>query len=77
MVETFFGTMQLELLDTKHWVTRQELANAIFEADRGQQVRGHRGVRGQDHRGQPDQHDQHDRQQGRTRRAEFDAAGWP
>jgi putative transposase len=31
MVESFFGTMQLELLDTKHWVTRQELANAIFD----------------------------------------------
>ncbi len=25
------GTLQLELLDTRTWATRQELANAIFE----------------------------------------------
>ncbi len=31
MVESFFGTMQLELLDQKAWATRQELANAIFD----------------------------------------------
>ncbi|NQE72601.1 Transposase for insertion sequence element IS904 [Nocardia gamkensis] len=31
MVESFFGTMQLELLDRKQWTTRQELANAIFD----------------------------------------------
>lgn len=31
MVESFFGTMQLELLDRKAWATRQELANAIFD----------------------------------------------
>ncbi|MFI9405132.1 IS3 family transposase [Nocardia sp. NPDC052316] len=31
MVESYFGTMQLELLDTRVWATRQELANAIFE----------------------------------------------
>ncbi|MEY9926294.1 transposase InsO family protein [Catenulispora sp. GP43] len=31
MVESFFGTPQLELLDRQHWTTRQELANAIFE----------------------------------------------
>jgi len=31
MMESFWGTMQLELLDTKEWGTRDELANAIFE----------------------------------------------
>ncbi|MGY2011979.1 IS3 family transposase [Nocardia gipuzkoensis] len=31
MVESFFGTLQLELLDRKQWATRQELANAIFD----------------------------------------------
>jgi putative transposase len=31
MMESFWGTMQLELLDTKAWQTRDELANAIFE----------------------------------------------
>jgi putative transposase len=31
MMESFFGSMQLELLDTRAWPTRQELANAIFE----------------------------------------------
>ena len=31
MMESFWGTMQLELLDTKEWSTRDELANAIFE----------------------------------------------
>lgn len=31
MMESFWGTMQLELLDTKTWQTRDELANAIFE----------------------------------------------
>lgn len=31
MMESFWGTMQLELLDTKQWETREELANAIFE----------------------------------------------
>jgi putative transposase len=31
MIESFWGTMQLELLDTKAWPTRDELANAIFE----------------------------------------------
>jgi putative transposase len=25
------GTLQLELLDTKEWQTRDELANAVFE----------------------------------------------
>ncbi|WP_370345565.1 IS3 family transposase [Catenulispora sp. MAP5-51] len=29
--ESFFGTLQLELLDRQAWATRQELANAIFE----------------------------------------------
>jgi putative transposase len=31
MVESFFGTMQRELLDRRHWTSRQQLANAIFE----------------------------------------------
>jgi transposase InsO family protein len=31
MIESFWGTMQVELLDTKKWRTRLELANAIFE----------------------------------------------
>jgi putative transposase len=30
-MESFWGTMQLELLDTKEWETRDELANALFE----------------------------------------------
>jgi transposase InsO family protein len=28
---SFWGIMQLELLDSKKWSTRKELANAIFE----------------------------------------------
>jgi putative transposase len=31
VMESFWGTMQLELLDTKEWQTRDELATAIFE----------------------------------------------
>jgi len=31
MAESFFGTLQLELLDRRIWVTRHELAQAIFE----------------------------------------------
>jgi len=31
MVESFFGTLQLELLDRQSWATRDELARAIFE----------------------------------------------
>ena len=31
MMESFFGTMQRELLDRKAWATRTELARAIFE----------------------------------------------
>ena len=31
MMESFWGTMQLELLDSKAWQIREELANAIFE----------------------------------------------
>lgn len=31
MMESFWGTMQLELLDRQAWNTRSELANAIFE----------------------------------------------
>jgi putative transposase len=31
LMESFFGTLQLELLDSRHWLTRQDLASAIFE----------------------------------------------
>jgi putative transposase len=31
MMESFWGSMQLELLDRNTWHTRAELANAIFE----------------------------------------------
>lgn len=31
MAESFFGTLQLELLDHRSWPTRQALANTIFE----------------------------------------------
>jgi putative transposase len=31
MMESFFASMQLELLDRQPWATRQQLANAIFE----------------------------------------------
>lgn len=31
LMESFFGSMQIELLDRRAWTTRAELANAIFE----------------------------------------------
>ena len=31
VMESFFGSMQIELLDRRSWATRNELANAIFE----------------------------------------------
>ena len=31
MIEAFWPRMQVELLDTRRWRTRVELANAIFE----------------------------------------------
>ena len=31
MMESFWSSMQIELLDCKKWNTRVELANAIFE----------------------------------------------
>ena len=31
LMESFFGSMQIELLDRRTWPTRAELANAIFE----------------------------------------------
>jgi transposase InsO family protein len=31
LVESFFGSMQIELLDRRRWATRAELASAIFE----------------------------------------------
>jgi transposase InsO family protein len=31
MMESFWSTMQVELLDRRRWTTRLELSNAIFE----------------------------------------------
>jgi putative transposase len=31
LIESFFGSMQTDLLDRRTWATRAELANAIFE----------------------------------------------
>ena len=31
MMESFFSTLQRELLDRRRWQTRKELASAIFE----------------------------------------------
>jgi putative transposase len=31
MIESFWSTMQRELLDRQHWTTRDQLATAIFE----------------------------------------------
>lgn len=31
MIESFFGTLQVELLDSRRWSSRRELASAIFE----------------------------------------------
>ena len=31
VMESFFGSMQIELLDRRTWTTRAQLANAIFE----------------------------------------------
>jgi putative transposase len=31
VAESFFHTLQLELLDEHHWDTRDQLANAIFD----------------------------------------------
>ena len=31
VAESFFGTLQLELLDRRQWSSREELASAIFE----------------------------------------------
>ncbi|GLZ43790.1 transposase [Actinokineospora sp. NBRC 105648] len=31
MMESFWGTLQLEILDQNTWKSRNELANAIFE----------------------------------------------
>ncbi len=31
LMESFFGTLQLELLDRRSWTTRAELASVIFE----------------------------------------------
>jgi len=34
MMESFWGTLQLEVLDRHAWENRDEPANAIFEMDR-------------------------------------------
>ncbi len=31
VIEAFWSRLQVELLNTKHWKTRLELANALFE----------------------------------------------
>jgi putative transposase len=31
MMESFFGALQLELLDRRRWDTRRQLASAVFE----------------------------------------------
>ena len=31
MMESFWSSMQIELLDRKHWRTRLELTNAMFD----------------------------------------------
>ena len=31
LMESFWGSMQIELLDRRYWTTRAELANAMFE----------------------------------------------
>jgi putative transposase len=31
LAESFFSSLQVELLDRQTWTTRQQLANAIFE----------------------------------------------
>lgn len=31
LAESFFSSLQVELLDRQSWTTRQQLANAIFE----------------------------------------------
>ena len=31
MMESFWSSMQIELLDRKHWKTRLELTNAMFD----------------------------------------------
>ena len=31
LMESFFGSMQIELLDRRPWATRTELATAMFE----------------------------------------------
>jgi putative transposase len=31
VAESFFGTLQLELLDEHHWTSRQQLALAVFD----------------------------------------------
>jgi len=35
LIESFWSTMQRELLDRRSWVTRVELASAIFEWIKG------------------------------------------
>ncbi|MGN7702996.1 transposase [Cellulosimicrobium sp. 22601] len=46
MIESFWSTMQRELLDRQHWATKAELASAIFEWVEGfyNPVRRHSGL---------------------------------
>lgn len=48
MMESFWSTMQRELLDRQHWDTRAELASAIFEWIEGfhNPVRRHTSIDG-------------------------------
>ena len=35
LMESFWGSMQIELLDRRHWTTRAELASGDLRVDRG------------------------------------------
>jgi putative transposase len=54
LAESFFSSMQIELLDRQRWTTRQDLANAIFEWIEAfyNPVRRHSGLDYQDRRAQ-------------------------
>ena len=54
LMESFFGSLQIELLDRRDWATRAELANAIFEWIEAfyNPVRRHSGLDYQDRRAQ-------------------------
>ena len=64
MMESFWGTIQLELLDSRTWQTRDELANAIFEwiecwynpKRRHSSIEMHSPITFETLRAEPDQH---------------------